>query len=147
MNRQLETHGGRIRPTIVAAEFGQQSQRRFPRHDSNRRDAFCTNFQLFLTTRLPHFKSPSSTINTMAAQPIDFQSQVHAKYWRVRTAIAQPILDTEHAAFNRKLLDNELVSPRTRRICSSANHNSVSHQLGPLCSLKGEPTSRSRCIL
>ncbi|KIJ05585.1 hypothetical protein PAXINDRAFT_21173 [Paxillus involutus ATCC 200175] len=44
----------------------------------------------------------------MAAQPIDFQSQVHAKYWRVRMAIAQPILDTEHAAFNRKLLDNEL---------------------------------------
>ncbi|KIJ10355.1 hypothetical protein PAXINDRAFT_16644 [Paxillus involutus ATCC 200175] len=44
----------------------------------------------------------------MAAQPINFQSQVHAKYWRVRTAIAQPILDTEHAAFNRKLLDNEL---------------------------------------
>ncbi|KIJ05760.1 hypothetical protein PAXINDRAFT_21005 [Paxillus involutus ATCC 200175] len=44
----------------------------------------------------------------MAAQPIDFQSQVHAKYWRVRTAITQPILDTEHAAFNRKLLDNEL---------------------------------------
>ncbi|KIJ10837.1 hypothetical protein PAXINDRAFT_16229 [Paxillus involutus ATCC 200175] len=44
----------------------------------------------------------------MAAQPIDFQSQVHAKYWRVRTAITQPILNTEHAAFNRKLLDNEL---------------------------------------
>ncbi|KIJ09829.1 hypothetical protein PAXINDRAFT_17086 [Paxillus involutus ATCC 200175] len=44
----------------------------------------------------------------MATQPINFQSQVHAKYWRVRTAIAQPILDTEHVAFNRKLLDNEL---------------------------------------
>ncbi|KIJ05995.1 hypothetical protein PAXINDRAFT_20784 [Paxillus involutus ATCC 200175] len=26
----------------------------------------------------------------------------------VQTAIAQPILDTEHVAFNRKLLDNEL---------------------------------------
>ncbi|KIJ16599.1 hypothetical protein PAXINDRAFT_10317 [Paxillus involutus ATCC 200175] len=44
----------------------------------------------------------------MATQPIDFQSQVHAKYWQVKTAIAQPILDTEHAAFNQKLLDNEL---------------------------------------
>ncbi|KIJ06598.1 hypothetical protein PAXINDRAFT_20214 [Paxillus involutus ATCC 200175] len=71
----------------------------------------------------------------MAAQPIDFQSQVHAKYWRVRTAIAQPILDTEHAAFNRKLLDNELLSPRTRRICSTANHNLPAADKGSLQSI------------
>ncbi|KIK78944.1 hypothetical protein PAXRUDRAFT_162641 [Paxillus rubicundulus Ve08.2h10] len=44
----------------------------------------------------------------MAAQPLNIQQQVYAGYWRVRLVIAKPILDIEHAAFNRKLLGDEL---------------------------------------
>ncbi|KIK75484.1 hypothetical protein PAXRUDRAFT_172746 [Paxillus rubicundulus Ve08.2h10] len=46
----------------------------------------------------------------MAAQSLDVQQQVYAGYWRVRSAITKLILDIECAAFNRKLLDDELVS-------------------------------------
>ncbi|KIK76472.1 hypothetical protein PAXRUDRAFT_18185 [Paxillus rubicundulus Ve08.2h10] len=46
----------------------------------------------------------------MAAQPLNVQQQVYAGYWRVRSVITKPILDIEHAAFNRKLLDDELAS-------------------------------------
>ncbi|KIK75574.1 hypothetical protein PAXRUDRAFT_51081, partial [Paxillus rubicundulus Ve08.2h10] len=44
----------------------------------------------------------------MAAQPLDVQQQVYARYWHIRLAITKPILDIERAAFNRKLLDDEL---------------------------------------
>ncbi|KAF8835130.1 hypothetical protein BDN67DRAFT_984821 [Paxillus ammoniavirescens] len=44
----------------------------------------------------------------MAAQQLDVQQQVYAIYWRVRSAITKPILEIEHAAFNRRILDNEL---------------------------------------
>ncbi|KIK76536.1 hypothetical protein PAXRUDRAFT_18133 [Paxillus rubicundulus Ve08.2h10] len=44
----------------------------------------------------------------MAAQPLDIQQQVYAGYWHVRLAITKLILDIECAAFNRKLLDDEL---------------------------------------
>ncbi|KIK75871.1 hypothetical protein PAXRUDRAFT_171427 [Paxillus rubicundulus Ve08.2h10] len=44
----------------------------------------------------------------MAAQPLNIQQQVYAGYWHVRLAITKLILDIERAAFNRKLLDDEL---------------------------------------
>ncbi|KAF8833738.1 hypothetical protein BDN67DRAFT_1017234 [Paxillus ammoniavirescens] len=44
----------------------------------------------------------------MAAQQLDVQQQVYAVYWRVRSAIAKPILEIEHAVFNRRILDDKL---------------------------------------
>ncbi|KAF8834828.1 hypothetical protein BDN67DRAFT_1016108 [Paxillus ammoniavirescens] len=44
----------------------------------------------------------------MAAQQLNVQQQVYAVYWHVRSAIAKLILEIEHAAFNRRILDDEL---------------------------------------
>ncbi|KAF8836296.1 hypothetical protein BDN67DRAFT_1014813 [Paxillus ammoniavirescens] len=44
----------------------------------------------------------------MAAQQLDVQQQVYTVYWHVRLAIAKPILEIECAAFNKRILDNEL---------------------------------------
>ncbi|KAF8834444.1 hypothetical protein BDN67DRAFT_985322 [Paxillus ammoniavirescens] len=44
----------------------------------------------------------------VAAQHLDVQQQVYAIYWRVRLAITKPILEIEHAAFNRRILDDKL---------------------------------------
>ncbi|KIK72094.1 hypothetical protein PAXRUDRAFT_22408, partial [Paxillus rubicundulus Ve08.2h10] len=79
----------------------------FPeRHLRNYRKT--ANFQLFLTIINLASNHRHITIIPMAAQPLNVQQQVYAGYWRVRSAITKPILDIEHVAFNRKLLDEEL---------------------------------------
>ncbi|KIK79840.1 hypothetical protein PAXRUDRAFT_160181, partial [Paxillus rubicundulus Ve08.2h10] len=46
----------------------------------------------------------------IATQITDFQCKVYARYWKVRTAITKLVLDNEHVAFNKKLLQEELVT-------------------------------------
>ncbi|KIJ60693.1 hypothetical protein HYDPIDRAFT_32112 [Hydnomerulius pinastri MD-312] len=45
---------------------------------------------------------------TQLSTTTDVQRQVYAGYWQVRLAIAKPILDSERAVFNQKLLWEEL---------------------------------------
>ncbi|KIK99024.1 hypothetical protein PAXRUDRAFT_52290, partial [Paxillus rubicundulus Ve08.2h10] len=72
----------------------------------------------------------------MAAQPINIQQQVYARYWHVRSAIAKPILEIKCTVFNRKLLDDELVTWDTMFNKGRTDLNFPMHLLSIIIKLK-----------